>query len=150
MARRIEEIIREDAIGTPANTSFQIATHQTQGKSKCKLAVCKCLARTDDLYCSDYCRQASTQGAERDFCQCEHPGCSQPADRVPAIGASELPVTISFAPGQVTIAYSDERDLRDQLILLAQRLAPNGEPDAPRRLPASRATSMKATAEEYA
>jgi hypothetical protein len=91
-------------------------------KSKCKLGVCICLVTADDPYCSDYCRQASSQGTERDFCQCGHSVCSKPAHIHETVNEIGLPTSISLAPGLVTIEYSDNRDLRDQLILLATKL----------------------------
>jgi hypothetical protein len=114
--------------------------------AKCKLSVCVCLVTPDDAYCSDYCRQASSQGAERDFCQCAHSGCSKPALSAGTIDATGLPGSISFAPGSVTIEYSDNRDLRDQLFFLMQRLDAGVEAETHSRLPASLAPSKKMAA----
>ena len=110
-------------------------------KRKCKLGVCTCMARPGDSYCSDYCRQASSQGLQRDFCQCEHSICTKVAEAFETSSAS-LPGSISFAPGLVTIQYSDVLDLRDQLILLAARL--EAEPaEFPGRRPAARELSTE-------
>lgn len=117
-------------------------------KPKCNLDVCICLARVDDPYCSDYCRQASAQGAERSFCQCEHSVCSKPEERDRMPDVAGLPTSMSFAPGRVTIEYSDRPDLRTQLALLLNRLGE--EIDATPRFPPERARAHKAAASESA
>jgi hypothetical protein len=89
---------------------------------KCELEVCTCFARADDSYCSEYCRQAFSQGAERNFCQCSHVSCTKPVHTSPQIHLTGLPESISFEQGRVLIEYSDEQDLRNQLLLLATRL----------------------------
>ena len=43
-------------------------------KIKCRHVPCMCIVRSEGDYCSEYCEQATTQGIERDYCQCEH-GC---------------------------------------------------------------------------
>ena len=105
--------------------------------AKCKLAVCECLASSDDPYCGEYCRQADSQGSERDFCQCEHAGCGEPAQMSPEFDVTGLPSSISVAPGRVLIEYSDQRHLRDQLVLLARRLQAEGETVVDSRKPSS-------------
>lgn len=114
--------------------------------AKCKLSVCACLVTLDGDYCSDYCRQASSQGTERDFCQCAHSGCSKPALSAETIDATGVPGSISFAPGLLTIEYSDNRDLREQLLFLMQRLDAGVETKTPSRIPASLAPSKKVAA----
>ena len=116
---------------------------------KCQLAVCTCLAKAGDPYCSEYCRQASAQGAERDFCQCAHSTCVEPK-QVELIDEAGLPGSISFAPGSVTILYSNERDLLDQLILIAARLEAELGTEPRPRLPASRVESSKRVASQSA
>ena len=128
-----------------ASTYFMYARRcYVHSKPKCKLPVCSCSARADDLYCSDYCRQAFSHGAERDFCQCAHSDCTKPVHKNETIGATGLPGSISFAPGWVTIAYSDQQDLRDQLILLMRRVDVAFGTEGHGRVAPSRAPSMKA------
>ena len=95
-----------------------------QTRPKCKLAVCACSARADDPYCSDHCSEAAAVGVERDFCACPHAECSGEAHvwDMQMISAAGLPDSISFRPGSVTIEYSDQANLRDQLVLLATKL----------------------------
>lgn len=117
---------------------------------KCKLAVCTCLAKVDDPYCSEYCRQASAQGSERDFCQCAHSSCVEPKQEIELIDEVGLPGSISFAPGSVTILYSGERDLLDQLMLLAAKLEAELGTESRPRLPPSRVESRKRVASQSA
>ena len=119
-----------------------------ESQRKCQLAVCGCRAQDGKLYCSDDCRQAASQGIQRDFCQCAHAGCEMPVYTVNA-GKLDLPDSISSAPGWVTIEYSNFEDLRNQLLLLAQSLNNEREilsfrPEAgPRRGPLAEGISMQ-------
>jgi hypothetical protein len=148
-----ESPVPDDALGIAANPSpASIASTYViyarrcyvHNKPKCKLPVCTCSARADDLYCSEYCGQAFSQGTERDFCQCAHSDCSKLVHTGEIIDAAGLPGSISFAPGWVTIEYSDQQDLRDQLILLMTRVDVEIGTEAHPRLAPSRAPSMKA------
>jgi hypothetical protein len=149
-----EPPVPDDALGIADNPSpasiagtyvMYARRSYVHNKPKCKLPVCTCSARANDLYCSDYCRQAFSQGTERDFCQCAHSDCSEPVHTGEIIDATGLPGSISFAPGWVTIEYSDQQDLRDQLILLMTRVDIEiGTEAHPPRLAPSRAPSMKA------
>ena len=108
-----------------------------QTKPKCKLTACVCSARADDPYCSDYCSEAAALGAERDFCACPHANCSGEAHvwNMEMINTAGLPDSISFRAGAVTIEYSDQANLRDQLMLLATKLQPEaGSETSPRQL----------------
>lgn len=117
-------------------------------QQKCQFAVCGCRAQDGKLYCSDDCRQAASQGIQRDFCQCAHAGCEMPVYTVNA-DKLDLPDLTSTAPGWVTIEYSNFEDLRNQLLLLAQSL--NNEEEvvpfrtdaAPRRGPSIAEISMR-------
>ena len=93
-----------------------------QPKAKCSLAVCECLTDLDVEYCSEYCREAAAQGFERDFCLCSH--CAGRKLRKPPKHTESFVVRKpTFAgPGSLTIEYSDEQDLRQQLISLATAL----------------------------
>lgn len=111
---------------------------------KCKLAVCACEAKADDLFCSDYCRQAVSQGLDRDFCQCTHATCTEHAHLSDSFDAAGLPGSITVAPGLVTIVYSDQRDLCNQLLLLAAKLYAERETSTQIKAPPSRALSISA------
>jgi hypothetical protein len=94
-------------------------------------------------FCSDYCRQAASQGVEKDFCQCEHANCEKPASNLHLLAGVGLPESIFVTPGRVTIECGDVEDLLGQLKLLAKALDDNYETlrlnmnPAPRRRPMS-------------
>ena len=111
---------------------------------KCKLAVCACEAKADDSFCSDYCRQAVSQGLDRDFCQCTHATCTEHTHVSDLFDTAGLPGSITVAPGLVTIVYSDQRDLCDQLSLLAAKLYAESETSTHMKAPPSRALSIRA------
>jgi hypothetical protein len=114
-----------------------------ENQRKCQLTVCDCRAPAGDPYCSEYCQQAASQAIARDFCQCTHAGCQQPASQSNTENGRELPASISDAPGWLTIEYASADDLRRQLQRLAQALdqQPAAGPDpaevVPRRSPAA-------------
>ena len=67
------------------------------GNSKCQLTACQCRTEGGRSYCSADCEQAASQGVEREFCQCPHPGCTSAGqdflqvdatDRVNPLGSS--------------------------------------------------------------
>jgi hypothetical protein len=95
-------------------------------------------------------REAAEQGAERDFCQCAHADCSEHVHANYATDTAGLPGSIMFAPGSVTITYSDPGDLCDQLILLAARLYTESGSQAHPRMPLRRVRSASATLDKSA
>jgi hypothetical protein len=48
---------------------------------RCPNTPCKCKVDREGAYCSEYCAQAVEQAIQRDYCQCEHPGCAGQAER---------------------------------------------------------------------
>lgn len=49
---------------------------------ECSHELCNCVVRGTadgaDVYCSDYCRDATEQGVESETCACTHPECDTP------------------------------------------------------------------------
>lgn len=122
-----------------------------ENTEKCALAICSCVARLGDSYCSDYCQQAATHGTEKDFCQCAHGSCTSIRETA-SHGGIKLPHSIQVTGGRVTIEFRNSEHLREQVILLAAAL--DQDPGAfeaveklsPRRPPHSERESARANA----
>jgi hypothetical protein len=94
------------------------------GKSKCQLTACQCSREAGRPYCSADCEQAASQGVEREFCQCPHPGCTSAGQDFLEVDAAEVCQSSQFfSPGAITISYSDFDDLTRQVLALAAALS---------------------------
>jgi hypothetical protein len=117
---------------------------------KCGCSICECQARDGDLYCGEYCQQASSHGVEKDYCQCGHATCATPDCGGIPVASLGLPDSISLMPGCLTVEYYTVEHLSEQLALLSRTLDDNYEglrarieARIPRRSPASVETSRE-------
>jgi hypothetical protein len=94
------------------------------GESKCQLTACQCRTEAGRPYCSADCEQAASQGVEREFCQCPHPGCTRAGQDFVEVDAAGLCQSSGFfSRGAITISYSDLDDLTRQVLALAAALS---------------------------
>jgi hypothetical protein len=91
-------------------------------RQKCGLLVCSCEVTGGRLYCSRYCEQAAAQGVQREFCQCPHATCGTSAHELKRLDPLNLPETVTFMPGWVTIECSSIDHFREQLEILIEAL----------------------------
>jgi hypothetical protein len=121
------------------------------GKSKCQLTACQCRTEAGRPYCSADCEQAASQGVEREFCQCPHPGCTSAGQDFREVDAAEVHQSSEFfSPGAITISYSDFDDLTRQVLALAAALSGDecSEGDNDDRAPIRRSVGSEAYLEQ--